>query len=501
MRDRANTRGITAELGLGCLLVGLAWIAGCRTPEARSGQIQKKAVRSLRFTEDQLRDVLFNFADRARAEIEAAAQLIDADAGNDRTMRKTTLLWRSRMIPLMRRALFHDDPRQSLIDVGALVYQHEDYLTEGEGAGLFGASQPIAVSTAYGIRYTYEDLVFQLIGEDDALEELRRELQKYAKLNPVRGRFSVNAPLPSAEPQSLLDEDIQGYLLTPFKALGGLDSAADAVRELASSADEIGQVAREMPDVIRWNTQLVALELEDYETTTTARETMRSLSTSAAQLTELIDEYPERMRKELAGTMEDAEAGIGRIAETVKAAQATASETRVALENAKELRRELGPTLEKADALARSGGELAVEATSAADAWKEAVEEVTTFVKLFGAGKKDEKEEPPPAPGQEKKPVALEVIWAIREAATELRGTAADLRAVVESDRLDEPLPGLDARIDQRIEKAAVQANELIDKVTTRAMMLLVGAFTLSLLWVIVAARMRRREESMGTQT
>ena len=96
-------------------------------------------------------------------------------------------------------------------------------------------------------------------------------------------------------------------VLTPLRAIGGLDETSMTIREVASVADEASAVMQDMPEVIRWNAQLLAFELEEVESVMTTVRAVDSFAQTAQRFTQQMEALPGELRCEMTGALEDAE--------------------------------------------------------------------------------------------------------------------------------------------------------------------------------------------------
>ena len=86
-------------------------------------------------------------------------------------------------------------------------------------------------------------------------------------------------------------------LLVPLKPLSGVSDTAESIAQLAVVAQSATQVAKEMPQMIRWQTEMLLLELDDMDTTTTLRnELAQRVADEFGQVADAADELPTRRR-------------------------------------------------------------------------------------------------------------------------------------------------------------------------------------------------------------
>ena len=144
------------------------------------------------YTEQDLHEDLAGYAARYSSITSAAADEI-ADLTDSRRIRRSTLVWKLRMIPLVNDYAFRDDPQEAYVEVLNLVAATRRYLTEGDGREIFGEHKAIAVRAAEELETQAVEIGQRFLGTE-RIDRLREEIEVMVAENPIRGRdFSVEA--------------------------------------------------------------------------------------------------------------------------------------------------------------------------------------------------------------------------------------------------------------------------------------------------------------------
>jgi hypothetical protein len=271
------------------------------------------------FSQDDLRSELTNYVGAFSAGIRSASEDI-ADATRDLTVRRRTVLWRLRMIPAMQNVAFRDvSAQESFALVLTLAIMQRQYLTDGDGRDLFGPEQPIATGVARDLELRVLDIGSQFLSREQ-LERVAHETDALARHYPIRGRdFSFQQAIGAA--QHVSESSSLGWLITlplsPFRALQGVDTGAQAIRDFNQTAREFAQIISALPDQLRLQIELVLYDVEDRETVVRGLAAFESLAESAAQASDAVQRLPDDLR----GALSDSKDALGQAAATVDQAR------------------------------------------------------------------------------------------------------------------------------------------------------------------------------------
>jgi hypothetical protein len=241
------------------------------------------------------------------------------DKTQSRRIRRNALLWRLRMIPIAQRAAFAEDPRAGYIRSLQITVLQRRYFETGDGRDLFGPQQSIAVDVAKRL----EDQAVEIGDRFLTKEELARvvaEVNANAEKFPIQGReFSLQRAITGTLQlqESDLITSVLSIPLAPFRALQGVDSGAQAIREFNVTARRFTDVAGNLPEQIRGQLELFMYDFEDRETVEKGLAAFQTLSESAERASHTVADLPEELRQTLQLSLEDSKSTVAKLGDAV----------------------------------------------------------------------------------------------------------------------------------------------------------------------------------------
>lgn len=435
-----------------CLFAVSGMAGGC-------SQYQLGAATTERVTKEELRDKLEAGQDNFEATIRRACDLL-VEAEGGRRVKRLTLIWQMRILPMSRDAINQDNPIAGLVDLWVLAVRMRLYLTEGDGKNLFGPHQKIAIDAADTCEVDISRLA-PLVLSADRLTEIHDRIYAVARDHPLHGEFSGSQVQTMVESQK--DEVLQGVLaipLVPFRWLGGIDESAQAIKGFTVVAAHLTDVVQGLAADARLQTQLLMLEAEDLDSVKSTVTGMTKISESSERLATVAEKLPEDLRRELSSVVEEIDARQSEIQETLKEA------------------RELSERIELAGRSVAAAG----------DAWSGTAKSIEEMVASFQSDST--------APGDERGAVSDSTVQsaaaidngpesnvstsqpapydindyrrtaeALTETATRLQGLVADLRSLVD----DGPVTRRLAEVSSEARRVLLESESVADRVTDRA--------------------------------
>jgi hypothetical protein len=264
-------------------------------------------------TASELRSALSVWASSFASLVTASSDRIRSET-RDRDVRRHTLLWQLRMIPLARQAAFRPDAQEAYVASLAIATAQHAYLTEGEGAKLFGGQQPIAVEAAAKLERDVLDLGQSFLSPAQ-LERLYREVDGLAAQHPIRGVFAADALV-----QGFSDPKVRGTFawvvdlpMVPFRALSGVSDTAQAIHAFNETAHEFTETVRELPHLTRWELELLLYDAEELESVDRALAAAESFAAGAERISSAADTLPEELGAELEARLTESRAAIAEL--------------------------------------------------------------------------------------------------------------------------------------------------------------------------------------------
>jgi hypothetical protein len=226
-----------------------------------------------------------------RARIVATSDAIDVGASN--AVRRRTLQFRLRGAEMVWRAQHNPNRISGLVELWFWM------------AAVEGFARSDATIAALGERAaTLHEVGTSLRGEVEVLARRAMPASAFARLNERISRaaasgeaFTADAERERAIIGDLLEasylESVVGFALSPFTALRGIGSGADAMAALATTASRAVDAFERTPEVLLWNARLAVIEMEEQDTAREARAALQRALT-------LVEALPTRLREESA---------------------------------------------------------------------------------------------------------------------------------------------------------------------------------------------------------
>jgi hypothetical protein len=250
-----------------------------------------------------------------------------SDATTNRRIRRYALIWRLRMIPVAQRAAFQEDPRAGYLAMLLVVTSQQQYFQTGDGRDLFGPQQSIAVDVATRLKEQVTDIGDRFLSQQD-LARVVAQVDQLAQQFPIQGReFSMQRAISGAVQlqQSDIFTTVLSIPLAPFRALEGVDSGAQAIREFNVTARRFTDVAAGLPEQIRGELELLLYDIEDRDTIVEGLAAFQSVAKSADRASLTFEELPEELRTNLQAVIDGSNASVTRIAAAIDQLRALAA--------------------------------------------------------------------------------------------------------------------------------------------------------------------------------
>lgn len=310
-----------------------------------------------------LREDLSNFGDYYSAMMAGTCSQIAADT-KDRRIRELALLYKIRTIPRMRALLIGQDPREALLRAWVVVAQTRYQVTKGSMKTVFGAEQVYAQDTAQKLEDAIVELAYRHFPRE-AVDSTRAEIDEFAESTPLGAEMMATDDIELLEAKN---PGPLGILLVPLKPLSGVSDTAESLAQLAVVAQSATQVAKEMPQVIRWQTEALLLELDDMDTTQTVRKELTRLGDSFDELSKSADALPTKLRQELEAFLEKSQKSNDQLAASLREARAVTDGLNEAMAGAQRVSESVRETSATASKTAEAWQATADSATKTLDA-------------------------------------------------------------------------------------------------------------------------------------
>lgn len=468
---------------LAAVLLGLP---GCVQPHLAKPQLSQAA--STQVSKEDLRNALDQYDEFFEATIKQATTQIDEGMPDPNT-RKAALLWKVRMIPANDAALKEADAIKAFLECWTLAVRMTQYFEKGDGRGLFGERQRIATEAARKIEADIEHVGTTFLPAD-RLDKAREDVQTFAAAHPMRDMFSetvVRAPVAKDnEPNPFAS--ILNVPLAPFRVAEGIDQGAGAIRGFSNVADRFTDIVQELPESIRWQLQLLLLDLGQNDVVLSLLASMAEFSSSTSRLANTAEKMPEELRQQASKLLADIDAKQAGIQATLDRADKTAATVERALS--------------RVDVVAASIDRTGLSVAEAGRAWEATARQIGQTVDDIrnegDAGTSAPATTPTAgaAPATTAPAGAFDIndyrttADAMTVTATELRALAVEVRGILDSQRLSDQIHDVDGRVLGAVGQTAKQARDLSDHIAWRAVQLIVLVFVLLIAYRFLASRL-----------
>jgi hypothetical protein len=272
---RTPPRRITALIALALAMGSPACMSTSKQTQFMKNRPEVKLTAGT--AEMRLRTVAY--ARRAAGLIEESATEI-GDRSDDPTVRKATLQWKLRAIPMVHEAALQPDPLLAAADLWAFSLQMKAFFSDGDGKETFGSYQEIALATCEELVVRGESVIRAAVRGDN-IDGPRKAIQRFALENPIRTK-------------SLRRESISvAYADVLFAQSKSTFAAVGDVEQTARDIDyRLGFLSEYMLKQARWTVELALLDAVDRME---IEEAMGALEESLEGLRVLANEVPAMM--------------------------------------------------------------------------------------------------------------------------------------------------------------------------------------------------------------
>jgi hypothetical protein len=302
------------------LLLLLAPLAGC------SSGPEPDPLAAAERRQSPLRAQLTFFIEGESARIENFSASVVARA-EEPEVRRAAQLWKMTIIPELRKSLLRADDQAVLLHLWAANAQLQHYFTEGQGAVVLGEHAQEGLELFRELSGRVESLAERELGPE-RFAAARTLVEKYTKGHPLE----VD-PLQAAAKDPELDELLRDSLgkpldvvMEPLRAINpgkSLDETAQAVREFGIVVDDMRREVVRMPEQVRWQTELLMLDLDESRTRAAAQASLTALSESAQDISRTAQALPADIEQRVSRLLEELEARQGELRTTLDSVRGT----------------------------------------------------------------------------------------------------------------------------------------------------------------------------------
>jgi hypothetical protein len=420
--------------------------------------------------------------DEINAGVQAAAAKINRET-TDPGIKRLMLVWQIRTMEATQRSMQMPDLRWAFLDLWTMVYQSKAYLEQGQGAQISGPARLVAIDALGGLLTMMESRARRAVSKEEA-DQILGAAREWAKNNPIEDK-AMNRPVrisPTSGSSSMIGTiaSLPGEI---FSLGGGVKDTAQAIDGVSQAADRAVDVVETLPITARWQTELLLIDLDQNATVNRVLGDLSRVTDTVVDLGKTVEAYPDQVEQMLAATIQKAESTQPEFRKTVTEMRATVDGVDGAILNVQ-------GTLDKLDETGVWVDRSLANASEAGKAWEGAFGQLNLVVNP----PKDPNEPPSePSPPLDMKDIRDAAKY-LTSAGQEIRGAVVAVRAVIEGEGIDQRRKQVDETTEATISKASLSAGELIDRLTWRAVIVILVFFGAMLGYRVLASRIPRRE-------
>jgi len=276
----------------GLFLIGFLLFTGCQKVPPRTGLLERE-VEGAQLNGKQLWLLLYDFVPRFSDRVEEAADQIIARA-TDKEIQKNALMWKINATSACFRTAARQDPLAAMLDMWVLCKQMSQFFEDGAGSTVFGPWQLIAIDTSRQLKEEIKDIAKILVPTEEQFERGRQIVNSFVEEAPIENLYFVRKSIASRLVQ---------FVNTEGRAL--MEVVGDITENLVGLQKILVLYADHLPDLGRWQAELLLYQIERLETISKALAEFESMSESVKRMTVITELLPKLIEQERAALLAD----------------------------------------------------------------------------------------------------------------------------------------------------------------------------------------------------
>ena len=380
------------------------------------------------------------------------------------------------------RNMNEDDPRLAALNTWAFLRRMKIYFKRGEGSFLFGKSQALMLSMLDQTDKDFELFALKYMDEK-AFQKVSRIMDQYVKQNPIKDIFSEKATDDSNTFSEVMD-----YGLTPFKAIGAVRKGGQGIEDIAKTTERFTDIVEDLPEDIRWQLHVLALQLQENKILKDNTETLRSLAVSFENMNKIMAKYPELLSLERKNMAQDMHDLLGKVSKVTQDVKASSVNIKNSSKNFQQVGKDINQASEKITASIKQVEQSSIELTKAATAVSKTIKDIQGITEFFKGDPNKPKE-----PKDPNKPSFLLQVEhsanALHKTAQELNTAIAQIQKTINNNNFSKELEVVDQISKQAIDTTRQEAEVLVDYIFKKALIFVAITFTLCLILILIKKR------------
>jgi hypothetical protein len=231
----------------------------------------------------EIQVLLYQYASHFASQVDLATNEIYS-SNQDFNARMAALEWNSNAIAEMMKSCFHFDPLTGLIGANVFAAQMDDFFVDGNGKGLFGDQQHIAVETSRRLRRDLYELS-RRIWPDGDFDSYEQQVLDWAESHPIQNTRFVRGEF-----------DYETVLRSGADAGLGLRLAGSMNAQLLAMTDRANVLMAVMPRQVYWEKEMMFAETRQMVTDMTDSTLAQATSSLGAMMGFLAEQRNLTMR-------------------------------------------------------------------------------------------------------------------------------------------------------------------------------------------------------------
>lgn len=397
----------------------------------------------------------------------AARAITESDASG--TVKRQAIQYQIATLTACRRARLLPNQLVALLELWTMAVQRRDFLGGDQARAELGeaAGHGLAAETAM---VDFIEGAAREVLPADALAAAKKEVEAFSAAHPVRDfQREWNTGRQTGRGESVFSQVVK---IVPSL---GIKKAAGSISEVAESVNAMGDVVQDIPQVTRWQTQLLLYDLDENESVAATRRNFERISESVARATGIAERLPAELQAQLSKTLDEIDTKQEGLRRTLEDAGAVAKEAGAAV-------RELRATVKEAEGSVASVERAAESFARAGEAWEPALAELGKITGPASPGPS----EPGPDPNIENLARAAESFGAT---AKELHAALVEVRGMLQGGEVDQVSRNAQGTVDHTTDRLA----GLVDHITWRAVQLVLVVAAAALAYRLAVRRLVRK--------
>ena len=376
-----------------------------------------------------------------------------------------------------------DDPRKTFLSTWSLIYRYLNYISNGDGKSLFGDQQKKIIETFSAIQFHMEKIAKKHLSSKQ-LKTIKKDLANYAKEYPIKGYYQ-DAP----EVASTGFVDYIQIPLAPFRAINAINQGRASIEDISKTVARFTDIAEDLPDEIRWQLQVLAVQLQQNDILKTNTDSFKKLAETSEQMVKIVDQYPDKVSEKVKKAAKDLDATVKQLSVISKQIDASMTKLQTSSKSFENFGKDINQSTEKITASLKQVEQSSNALSKAAESVSKAMKDILAFSKhLDESSSKEEKDD-------NKDPFLVQVekaSIALEKTAAEISGTLQKVIDLSEKKPFSDEINSIDQKAQSTVIMTRQEGQSLVDYIFKKAIILISIIFALSLIVIITKSRVSK---------